>query len=420
MIEVHKIIYHLHIHYNLTFKDDSFELDYNENALKEINKFNNTPEILQNNKYIKIYYRDLNFDIYQTGKDFLKINKIKSLKDTLILDYDGSPLSYIDGKPYRNFQDVKNYYYFDNAISYVDFIDFLKSKECEDEAAFHFIDYFNKDLRKIVLTSLSEKSRLIIKYENDIPLFNPLIDYSNFVISFKNCFGEDNNHLPKFLKNSLIQFALKYNQNERMELIFINLDNVIYHAKVNFEVYLNNLSVEKIKKDYDDYKSKYFDELSSILSKITQQIIGLPVGISATLFAISKINDNTSFLLVLLIILLITSIYLSLLLKINYKDLKYLDSIFEQDYETLMKNNFFIKYPNELNYFNEIKGRIADRIKFLNLIIESYYWILNISNVLIIGFILKYLNLTKENIIFISVIEVLTLLIIRDKILSKE
>ena len=54
------------------------------------------------------------------------------------------------------------------------------------------------------------------------------------------------------------------------------LNEITNNARINFEIYLNNLSIDKIRKEYDEYKSKYFKDVSEILNNLTQKIIGFP------------------------------------------------------------------------------------------------------------------------------------------------
>lgn len=179
------------------------------------------------------------------------------------------------------------------------------------------------------------------------------------------------------------------------------------------------MSIDKIRKEYDEYKSKYFKDVSEILNNLTQKIIGLPILIGTTLFAIEKVKESPEFLIILIITILITNIYLILLLKINFNDLSYIDIISNQDFKTLKENNFFIKYPKELDIFTKIKSRITKRVNHLRLICESYYWILGISNILIIGLIFHYLSINLTQVFIISFTLLFLLATSRNSILNQ-
>ena len=251
---------------------------------------------------------------------------------------------------------------------------------------------------------MSEKGRLILKYFNEIHNFDNTVDYSISFKEFKTCFTKENLHLPKFLKNSIIEFSAKSKKEIRIYELFENLGTIIKTAKINFEIYLNNLSIDSIKKEYDEYKSKYFKEISEILSNITQKIIGLPIVIATTLFALEKIQISVQFLAMIIITILITNIYLILLLKINFNDLAYIKTVSERDYKKLISNKFFTIFPDEKEYFSEINLRLGKRVTQLKNICETYFWIIGITNIGLNILIFNKLNFSAGIIFIISLI----------------
>ncbi len=416
MLEIHAKIFQIfqESEFDITLNKADFKFSENiENQLKGLNiEYENI-----RNEILSVEIDNFPVKIYKDFSSYLKLNIVEN-NNILILNMNGLPYSYITGKTYINFEKKTDNYFFSNAISFVSFIKFLKEQEVDTDEAFHFVDYFNDISRKIIFTSLSDKGRLIVKFYNNIFHFNELINLNNSLESFKNCFLEKNDHLPKFLKGSLIEHASRYESDNRIFNIFKDLNEITNNAKINFEIYLNNLSIDKIRKEYDEYKSKYFKEVSDILNNLTQKIIGLPIVIATTLFAIEKIKETQSFLIILVFIILITNIYMVLLLKINFNDLSYIKVISKQDFKTLKNNNFFKKYPTELEPFSNIKHRIIKRIKHLELICESYFWILGIFNIAIIGLIFKYLKVNNLQISIISLILLFILSISRNAILN--
>ncbi|WP_034924605.1 hypothetical protein [Gillisia sp. CAL575] len=369
---------------------------------------------------ILIERKNLPFEIFEEVSDYLILNTIKEKNDCLILSYEGYPVSLIKEESYINFEKKDEFYLFSNSISFVQFIDFFKTKQTEDEEGFHFVDYVNDISRKIVLTSLAEKSRLIIKYYKNVPLLDTSINYSKFLQLFLTCFTNENANLPKFLKSSLIKWGARFEEKNRAKNIFEDLANITNEAKINFEVYINNLSIDKISKDYDEYKSKYFHEVSEILKKLTNQIIGFPLVIASSLFAIEKVKNNETFLYILIVALLVTTIYLILLLNMSFKDLNYIKHLSDKDYKAIKNNNFFIKYPKERETFDKIQGRIQTRIKNLITICDTYFWTLSFTNTAIIWWILKYLN-ANDFILFVTPAIITVLLVIsRNKIWNEE
>lgn len=415
MLEIQKQIYDYIVALDYEIKADNLHFSYDENLEDYLNGIGIKFEKIRTEE-INIDYSNLGFEVFQNTVSFLTVNNLEKDCDILILDFEGKTLSKVQDQTFINFDLEENLYFFSNATNYLDFIKLLKSKDQETEDAFHFIDYANGINRKIVLTSLTEKSRLILKYFKEIPLFPTDIDYSLGLTQFKNCFKEENQNLPRFLKSSLIKFASRYDYDKRMELVFKSLQNIIDDARMTFEIFINNLSIDKIRKDYDDYKSKYFSEVSEILKKITQQIIGFPIVIASTLFAIESVKENPIFLWILSVAILITTIYLILLLNMNLKDLDYVKHLSNKDYNSIKDNNFFVKFPNEFMTFKKIRDRILTRIGNLVIVCESYFWILSLSNTAIICLMLYYLKIPTTAIVMGAIVILFLVIIARNKI----
>lgn len=417
MIETHKIIHELFKQSTFDIESDKIVFQYSASIETQFGELNIEFENIRNES-IEVEKVNFPFKIYENYNSYLKLNEINN-QNVLILNIDNEPYSYIEGETYINFALDKENFFFTNSISYSQFLNFLREQDKDTDEAFHFVDYFNSTNRKIVFTSITDKGRLIIKYFNEIYHFDEKMDLSKNLSEFKKCFAEEKHHLPKFLKSSIIDFASRYDSENRIYKLYAELNNITNKAKVNFEIYLNNLSIDKIRKDYDEYKSKYFKEVSDILNNLTQKIIGLPLLIASTLFAIEKVKENYEFLYVLIAVTLITTMYLFSLLKINFNDLNYVDKISYEDFKTLKENTFFIKYPNEIEMFSEIKQRIVNRIIHLRFICESYFWVLGISNILTVGYILNYVKVEIKMVFFISFILLLMMALLRNDILNK-
>lgn len=419
MLELHKHIYNFCNNLDFEIRGDYIQLKFNEDLKNFLQEQNITFESIRE-KEIHIKYEDIGFTVFSNIREYLTVNNVRKTIDVLVLNFNDKPLSKISNLCYLNFELKDDFFFFSNASNYLDFIEFLKNKEQETDDAFHFIDYSNDVNRKIVLTSISEKSRIILKYFKEIPIIPNDKDLSKGMTMFKDCFVSDNFNLPKFLKSSLIKFASRYDFDDRMNLVFQDLRSIVEDAKMNFEIYINNLSIDKIRKDYDDYKSKYFSEVSDVLRKLSQQIIGFPIVIASTLFAIEKIKPNENLLWILSIVILVTTIYLILLLRMNFRDLKYAEQLSERDYESMKNNNFFVKFPDEFQIFTQIKNRIATRIKNLIIVCESYFWILSLSNTALISLMLYYLKIPNGGIVFISIGILFIMILARNKIWNEK
>ena len=392
------------------------EMDYSDEVLAKCKNLNIETERIQSR--LRLLTNSIQTKVFESVETFLKTKEITNQSNYLIFN-NSNIVSYINGTTFFDYQPKPDYFLIKNTKTFLEFQSFLKEQEKEIDGTFHFVDSYNKDLRKIIFVSLSEKGRLNITYELASPLFDETQDFCRGFERYKACFGEENSSLAKFLKSATINLVSNFPTESRFKQYFENLNEIVDKARINFEVYLNELSIDKIKKDYDDVKSKYFNGLSDILSKLSQNIIALPIGIAAVLFAIEKIKNETSFLYLLIAAILITSIYVSLLLRVHFKDLIYIQKVFNYDYKLLIENNFFKKYPQESTLFSEIKERINDRVKFLKLIIESYFWVMNLANLFIIGLLFSYLKIRETGIMVIVIAVLIILTIARNYILDK-
>jgi hypothetical protein len=392
------------------------EIERTESAEKQAYELGIETEKIQDK--LRLLTKSIKMKVFKSLDEFLYTKEIKDDSNFLIFDSE-NPISYFDCNTYENFKPSGSHLV-TNLKSYLDFLSLLKKHESETDDAFHFVDSYHKDSRRISFVSLSEHGRLNITYGLQAPNFDSSKDLRIGFEKFKSCFDNENKSLVKFLKSATISIASNFPSDVRLKTLFESLDDIVYKARVNFEVYLNNLSIDKIKKDYDEVKSKYFNSLNDILSNLSQKILALPIGIAAILFAIDRINDSDFFLIFILTAIIITSVYLSLLLRVHFKDLLYISRIFHYDYKTLLENNFFFKYPDEKQLFEEIKTRITERISFLKTIVESYYWIMNISNIIIVYIIFTKVEFIENGLVLIALSLLLSVALFRNYVLETE
>ncbi len=403
MINYHQKIYEIFKDAEFTMNSDDIIFQYSANIEKQFSDLNIKIEKIRE-ETINVEKNNLKVSVYERFEDYLKLNEVDKNENVLIINKENVPFSLFDNQTFINFIQDDNNFFFSNSKSFNDFIEFIKSQDFDSDEAFHFVDYVNKTIRKIVFTSLSEKGRVIIKYFNEVHNFDNKINYSIAFENFKTCFNKENLHLPKFLKNSIIEFSTKSKKEIRIYEFFENLEGIIKTAKINFEIYLNNLSIDSIKKEYDEFKSKYFKEISEILSNITQKIIGLPIVIATTLFALERVKTSVEFMIMIIITILVTNIYLILLLNINFNDLTYIKTVSNRDYKKLISNKFFVIFEEEKKYFTDINARLEKRITQLKNICETYFWIIGITNVGLNVLIFNSLNLSTGFIFTISFI----------------
>jgi len=133
----------------------------------------------------------------------------------------------------------------------------------------------------------------------------------------------------------MFKVLIKEKLDDRIITLFEKLNEILIIAEQNFELYLNDLSLEKFRTDYIESKEKYFSQLRDILGKITSQVIALPLSITAAAFATYKTSDKPILFILVLISFLLFSIYSFFLIRLYKFDVIDLDLSFKRDFKKL-------------------------------------------------------------------------------------
>jgi len=325
---------------------------------------------------IELDVNSLDFLLFWNDDEFLdKKEKYKNAdRDIGIVNKNGDSKFYSihDKKVLLNKVESSSYF-FQNTIAYSEFLNFLQEKSNGSVNEFHFVDHFDKTSNKILLTSSTEPGKLVVPIGSSVPVIDDKINFEKVFNRLKDSFSDNNKHLPSFIKNEIYNQISKIQEDKRLGFLVNNFQLIMEKSELNFQVFLHDLSIDKLKADYIDYKNKYFEALSNISSKLTNQILAFPLTVAASCYAIVKIETYFFPLILVLLAIFCASIFTSFILVYYKKDVKYLQKTFEKDFLTLSSSPFFHKYPNELSDFNFVKNGVNDKLGFLKIIINSYY-----------------------------------------------
>ncbi|WP_439584117.1 hypothetical protein [Dyadobacter bucti] len=284
-------------------------------------------------------------------------------------------------------------FYFKNILSYFRILDFLKSLDSSDDQPFHFIDHYNEVSRQLILTSSKKEGKLIIPFKNFIPKYPEDQSLQLIADRFINSFALENKHLPKFIKAYLFESIPKIDKDNRMQFLINNLSDILNASSQNFEIYLSDLSLENLRKEYLSTRDKAFQQYRDILGKVTTQIIGFPVALSATAFATYKAIDGQNYFTTVLVLFLILTAFLLFsffnifVLKIHRHDIDDLSSSFQIEYSELISSNFFVKFPAETSKFETIRVQIDRKLRMMREVVIVYFWSTLFVNMLFCLFI---------------------------------
>lgn len=390
---------------------DYIEFEASSFGSEVLRKHSLAHELIQNNKCRLLLYQN-DFDIFFSRSDFFQ--RIQKRFDRNILFIDDKTLvpyfwSASDQKTYVDFVETQTNHFFNNVIAYFELLDFLKNQEHKEDNVFYFVDHFSWDNRLIVFTTLKRVGKMTISVPANVPVFNEDLSLKTKIEKFYRAFDENNKHLPKFIKNELFKFLSKEKKEDRFVKLLERLDEILVRAEQNFEVYLNDLSLENLKKDYIEHKDKYFQQLRDVLGKISGQIIALPLTITASAFASYKSFDNTFLLSIIILAFIAFTIYSLFNLRLQLEDIKDIGNSSRLDYNKLKSSPFFIKYPEELNSFEQINSKIRKRISLLSGTIYTYYFTLSFTNLLFVSYCAFQLGMPLHFLLFAAVVIILIL-----------
>lgn len=379
-------------------------------VLESVEKLGFTAEILQG-KTVRIEVYQPTLTIFIDDTDF--ITRVKSAdfgSKILILNLDTNPLFYdtTTEQSYRDFELDSSIHFIQNAHYYYKLLTFIGSKEHNEDQAFYFVDHFNRDNRTIILTSLKKEGKLSIPFTQAPPDIEQKINLKKRYERFTMCFGPQNKHLPKFIKAECFNFLSKESKEKRMGIFINKMDDILNAAEQNHELFLSDLTLDNLKREYFDHKEKYFQQLRDILGKVSTQIIGLPLSITASAFAVYKVSDAEGLLWLVLAVFIIYSLYMFFLIRLYKNDLVEIGVQSKSDLKKIQVSSFFVKHPKELATFEKFQGRVATKTRILKTMVDAYYFTLLLTNTAYIIYNLYQLHIsTRTTSIIATVIAII-------------
>lgn len=312
--------------------------------------------------------------------------------DTVPIFYDVN-----NQKTYADFIKTTDCWLFENSFYYLKFLHFLKSQENNEDGKYHFVDYFSWDKRQIILVSAKKEGKMTILFPNEIIHFDVDVRlkprFDNFFSAFEN--PDANNVLPKFVKAELFNTLTKIPKENRMIAWVQSMDELLDIAHQNFDVFLSDLSVENIRGQYLDAKDKYFDQVRNVLSKLTTQIIALPISLSAVglaSYTIPNVKSDDSILYILTLAFCAYTLFTLFLLKLQTDDIADAREQSEYDFEKIDKSDFFIKFPNQKDYFIKIRSQVFTKLNTMLIALFAYTAVLIITNGFLIWRLLNQIS----------------------------
>lgn len=313
-------------------------------------------------------------------------------------------------KVFVKFEEIADFFLFSNAFHFIEFLHLLKKQEHQEDGKFHFVDHFSWDTGSIILISSAKEGKLLIPFEFKVPDFASDIDLSKGFNSFKKVFQTENlsEHFPKFIKAEVFNQLAIVDKTDRIKIFFEKLNNILEIAEQNFDVFVSGLSYENIKKQYIASRDKYFAELREISSKVTSQIIGLPISITAVglaTFNIPTSAQGTDLLFYILIaVFFLYAIFQVNMLKLYKLDVDDLKEQYHRDFAELTSNRFFEKNEEEMEHFEHIKTKVSGKLNFMQTGLFMYILLVMVTNCVLVGYLLNKVGQNPVWVVFLFLI----------------
>lgn len=242
-----------------------------------ISEFNNS-NISYSDSILQINLDGLLDDtiVYYNEAEFVRLNDdsdINSIEKDIAILYNRNDKLLIFKKSGNN--STENYFIL-NQIAYKHFVKLLKSNL--------FADDYNNISNQLFLYSLDKGV-----YKIKIPSPAPILDDKSNFYELVNLFSikyKSTDFILHF-KNQLYNLPV-IAENKRVEYIVSVLSELIHDADMEYQLFSKRFSFKKLRTELRQEKETYFKSLTEVLSKITTQIISVPISISAAVLASYK------------------------------------------------------------------------------------------------------------------------------------
>lgn len=348
-------------------------------------------------KSIRINLLQFQFLVFFDKNHFLsQLSLIHSNRDIGILNYRSKDYLFYDYSAIATYNKegiISKNNFISNTFAYLR-IKSLLSKNI-------ITDYHSEANREFVIISAT-KGKILIGYPQIIDDFDNNIN----VVAFEKLLNDKLalKEFSKFFKNDLYEFLFSIEKEDRLKYLVANLDTIIESANRNYEIYLSSFSFDQIRDEYDKRKQKYFDELRSIINKVSGYSIGLPISISAASFAAFKTLDSLPTYILIIAAFIIFSFYFIFMIRHNRDDIEDIKNDYNIDFEQLLQKVFFIRNKKETESFIELRNLLNKRLNNLLLKINILFSIILLLNTSLIIILLIQIKLTLLTIITVTII----------------
>ncbi|WP_339839250.1 hypothetical protein [uncultured Maribacter sp.] len=181
----------------------------------------------------------------------------------------------------------------------------------------------------------------------------------------------------QFFKEIIVTSVHSADEKNRFNVIISQLDSIIDLALKDYEAYVSNFAIDKIKSDFKKERESYFESIDRSISSIGKQVVAFPLTFAASVFASYKVQDKPGVLLLILLAYLLYTIVAYLILTMTAYNVRCLRKDVKLE-EKAIKNSYGKIYADFKTDFDKIKNKIC----LLRIVVGVLYGVLTILFVL--------------------------------------
>lgn len=181
----------------------------------------------------------------------------------------------------------------------------------------------------------------------------------------------------QFFKEIIVTSVHSTDEKNRFNVIINQLDSIIDLTTKDYEAYVSNFAIDKIKSDFKQERELYFESIDRSISSIEKQVVAFPLTFAASVFASYKVQDKPGVLLLILVAYLLYTIVAYLILSMTAYNVRCLRKDVESEKKAI-KNAYGKIYADFKTDFDKIGTKIC----LLRVVIIVLYGVLTFLLVL--------------------------------------
>lgn len=196
----------------------------------------------------------------------------------------------------------------------------------------------------------------------------------------------------QFFKEVVVTSIHSTGERERFQTLLKQLDSIIDLASKDYEAYVSNFAIDKIKSEFREEREIYFQNIDRSINSIGKQVVSFPLTFAASIFASYKVQDKPGVILLILVAYFLYSAIAILILRMTSYNVSCLKSdVLTEEKE--IKTAYGKIYSDFKDDFFKIKHKLFN----LRIIINLLYVVLGILFILFslyAGHTMEWINLS--------------------------